>query len=252
MLSPLFSLPPEIRIQILRELLGNRIIHIVWPKLGHYLCDGGPTFDEDYKQFMEGELPVALSEGYTNCWLRGSTDPQTEPPKLDLRVLRTCRQLYNECNSILWTTNTFEFDNASIFADFMAGRSPGQKSLFRRLQLSIEEHLWDSTLSTTLTQSLSGLRELYLTFDYARNKHFVRSVSNNEISTHDIPLFMFRTLPLARVHVIIPGEFGGHSPPESGFACSTEDRRKVARHVEKLLLGSKGPEGMPRTGTFTL
>ena len=35
--------------------------------------------------------------------------------RLDLKLLWTCRQLYQECNQVLWITNTFSFIGGELF-----------------------------------------------------------------------------------------------------------------------------------------
>ena len=39
--------------------------------------------------------------------------------QLALSILRTCRQVSNEANNILWSTITFSFDDPITFDEFM-------------------------------------------------------------------------------------------------------------------------------------
>lgn len=48
--------------------------------------------------------------------VRGRPMSSSKPEvRLDLKLLWTCRQLYQECNQVLWITNTFSFIGGELF-----------------------------------------------------------------------------------------------------------------------------------------
>jgi hypothetical protein len=85
-----------------------------------------------------------------------------------LQLLRTCRQIYLEASRVLWTTNTFSFDNPKFLRMFMNDRKTAQKQLLKNLHLDMAWHRrtqkrdWERTLTLTLVRSLKGLRTLHL------------------------------------------------------------------------------------------
>jgi hypothetical protein len=85
-----------------------------------------------------------------------------------LQLLRTCRQIYLEASRVLWTTNTFSFDNPKSLRMFMKDRKTAQKQLLKKLHLDMAWHRrdqkrdWGKTLTLSLVRSLKGLRTLYL------------------------------------------------------------------------------------------
>ena len=56
---------------------------------------------------------------------------------LDLSVLRVSRQLYEETNHILWTTNAFFFSDSRSLPAFMTTLNPAQKRKLTHVQISV-------------------------------------------------------------------------------------------------------------------
>ena len=54
----------------------------------------------------------------------------------DLSVLAVCRQLYEESNNILWQTNTFSFDDPYAFQTFLAGMNLSQKHKLKKIHIN--------------------------------------------------------------------------------------------------------------------
>lgn len=58
--------------------------------------------------------------------------------RIDISVLRVCRQVYVEANRMLWRTTTWSFTHALAFSHFMDGRNAVQKRLMRKLHLDLD------------------------------------------------------------------------------------------------------------------
>ena len=54
----------------------------------------------------------------------------------NLSVLAVCRQLYEASNSILWQSNTFSFDDSFAFQSFLAEMNSSQKHMLKRIHIS--------------------------------------------------------------------------------------------------------------------
>ena len=54
----------------------------------------------------------------------------------NLSVLAVCRQLYELSNNILWQTNTFSFDDPYAFQSFLAGMNPSQNHKLKKIHIN--------------------------------------------------------------------------------------------------------------------
>ncbi|MCJ1455250.1 hypothetical protein MMC28_005604 [Mycoblastus sanguinarius] len=173
--SPLLKMPAEVREQILLYILGDKVVHIKYFKDGelelvhslerglnsmpadrrafrHAVCVAYHSESRAYKEASHGYrcVPCDDSAEYyiVNCAERhqlcGCHDNNQFPtlryghlsPKIDLAVLGSCRQLYEEAHHLIWTTNTFSFDDPISFGNFLANLSLPQKRKLKKLHLS--------------------------------------------------------------------------------------------------------------------
>ena len=153
----LLQLPAEIRARIWIETLGGRHIH-VWAdgdrrgptgcllgyELDHDICTApGKLRTDGYHTVTSKELSASRSEppeftnwdlNHSRCRYRkrvlGANDP-----RLDLAILRTSRQAYDESSDVLLSTNTFCFDLSGVFAQFMKNYGPLRCCTIRYLYL---------------------------------------------------------------------------------------------------------------------
>ena len=121
-------------------LLGGRLLHIDDElredeiHLGHCICQ--QLNKEEFRQQFRLYIRHNLSESerphrHIRCCPR-KKGPGTQ--WLDLRVLRTCRQIYCEAVSTLWTTNTFSFNLRSAFFEFLHGKTVEQRRKIRHVR----------------------------------------------------------------------------------------------------------------------
>lgn len=87
---------------------------------------------------------------------------------LDLRVLRTCRQINSEATRIFWTSTVFSFSGRASFEGFLKQRTPAQKLMIKRLDLRVVSGPLHNSLMLSLrwvSVALIGLKELRLDLD---------------------------------------------------------------------------------------
>ncbi|KAL8964415.1 MAG: hypothetical protein Q9183_004465, partial [Haloplaca sp. 2 TL-2023] len=63
--------------------------------------------------------------------------------KIQLQGLQVSRQIYQEANEVLYSTNTFSFDDPIPFRYFLEPRSPLQSRMIRKLRLRMDWTLAD-------------------------------------------------------------------------------------------------------------
>ena len=85
-----------------------------------------------------------------------------------LDLLRTSRQLYQEANGIVRTTNTLSFDRASTLQRFLESRTTVQMQLLANLRLDMNfgsrshRFEWQKTINTCPVSALMNLHCLHL------------------------------------------------------------------------------------------
>ncbi len=113
-------LPFEVRHQIWKEFLGDNLFHMTAeahslydPPLGRYLCR---DFSTDATS-LDGQSSYPRCQGSQRepCFFSGPEGPSFRP----LSLLLTCKQIYNEAVALLYSCNTFNFDNSATLCQFM-------------------------------------------------------------------------------------------------------------------------------------
>lgn len=163
--SPLLKLPGELREKIFRLVVGDQFIHV---RLGHRgecrsahyagcttecdlrlqyaTCVATVSENKAYKDFSSGytDVPQNISldyytptcgERHQGCkpWNENGNIPmiegKLEQKGLDLSMLGASRQVYEEASLLLWSTNTFSFEDPESFDKFLkqAHFSPKEK-----------------------------------------------------------------------------------------------------------------------------
>lgn len=258
------KLPVEIRDKIFRALLGDQVLHIsrfsytTWHDsldskkrnkawLGyweHCVCLHPRSEDEDYRRFKHDnrEESNETDIGHVDCMGQSDGDLPVTDAHLDLRILRVCRQLYHECSPVVWTTNTFSFDDGVLFSDFMSERSFIHKKLMKRLHLHTNDPpgtSWNAVSTVKLIRSLQGLRELLIRCEYRKYRSFAPLPLWELLDPGMTKLLKLRILPLAKVTVNLDDPH--YIFPRIPY-WSIQQRREVAHNVERYILDSKGGE----------
>ncbi|KAL8728223.1 MAG: hypothetical protein Q9166_005526 [cf. Caloplaca sp. 2 TL-2023] len=118
-------LPFEIRQQIWAEVVGGNLFHMTadeperrggsWPQdalVGRYLCC---SFSTGADSDVQTSYPRCQGSQKEPCFFSGPEKPSFRP----LGLFLTCRQIYHDAISLLYSANTFNFDNISILVPFM-------------------------------------------------------------------------------------------------------------------------------------
>ena len=230
--SPLLRLPLEIRDKIWASLLGDRLIHFEYIDMDpaysipdeclrswhstvcqHDCPESEVTQDDLARKHAHSRCSIHLEQYDTlvgeDCRLKRG---QSHYEEMHLTALRVCRQMYNEANSVLWSTNTFSFNNEATFRLFMGARTACQKLFLKRLRLQInsvanEEALWSRVLGVTLIRSLRGLRSLRLQMNYLLESdgyQWIKARGLDKIMQTRLPFVQrMKVLPLNEVEVFV-------------------------------------------------
>ncbi len=170
---------------------------------------------------------------------------------MHLTLLRVCRQIYNEANHVLWTTNTYSFNDAGYsLCRFIDDRTTHQKRLLRKLRFQMdwvwgEERNWKHWLKITLIRSLTGLRSLRLQINHSVEDAFTHT---GEPWVAEFGLFnrgqvklihRMAMLPLTDVKIYL-GDRSQLQIPATFWRA--ENQKACAEWIRKILLDPKGAE----------
>lgn len=203
--SPLLQLPSELRNQIWSEVLD-------WPTDGvvEWKCGQAGVGLRSLRScsLCRGICMTNHSRTISFISLMGCTLPQgilkKKDPTLSLAFFRTCRQIYVEASSLLYSSRVFSFEEDLPFLDFMSRLTSLQYSNLRSLHLNLESRLWLSDSEHSLAQYLApaiqspGLRDLSVCI---KNRYLTAA----DGSLRKIIVFILRrTRALENVTVILP------------------------------------------------
>ncbi|CAF9942824.1 MAG: hypothetical protein ALECFALPRED_010096 [Alectoria fallacina] len=201
--SPLLKLPVELRDRIFRFVVGDQFIHVKWTHRGgcgsadptlecdiglrYAICVATVSENEVYEEFRSGynNIPPKDSPEYytSTCeerhkecrlWDKYGNTPVIEEKRekkaLDLSMLGASRQIYEEANLLLWSTNTFSFEDPTSFEKFMSKLTFLQKRKLTKMHISIDwlsyrYEQWERVLKIRLLEKLKGLKTVHLCFD---------------------------------------------------------------------------------------
>ena len=119
--------------QSLQTLVSQERSHYDQPaRLMHKSC----IIDEDQVTHWRKEKPSALPSLHYNCIYPARGD--VVPDKADIGLLSVNKQLHMEASHILFSTQTFSFNNPDTLRRFCNTISPSQRQALRKIDLSIE------------------------------------------------------------------------------------------------------------------
>ena len=297
----MLKLPAEIREDILSLVLGRKLIHLVYIRrrrrrgLRHTVCTAASSEDEVHEQFMTGYTHIPTEDSadfyspifknrHAHCkswdleddrvWTdeerflsRLKTKEERRKPMLDLSILGACRQMYEEANAILWTTNTFSFEDGLSLQKFIQGLHTTQSNKLTRMHIDVQwdlsgsEEQWREALLPSLLSKLNALQTLHITLDQDYSPidmaDIDRQLENRPSVPH--PLLAMQTMALKTVTVVIgdrvPVRYPGISDDPNLLRWTIEQKREVAEGLRSSLLNGHewvraphdwGGEGTPR------
>ena len=172
------------------------------------------------------------------------TAEERRKPILDLRILGACRQMYEEANVLLWTTNTFSFEDSTSLKIFIGGLHSTQITKLTRMHIDFAWNIeaadaWELLLRPSFVSKLNSLRTLHATFDqYFRNDS--TWIPDDLQQENVTPLSRMQMLALQHVTVIIGDDFRGRYIQL--FRWNIARKREVAGDLRNKLLNPKGHE----------
>ncbi|KAL8710742.1 MAG: hypothetical protein Q9220_004760 [cf. Caloplaca sp. 1 TL-2023] len=175
--SPLLRLPAEIRSKIFTLVLGGNHVHIHYDSdetfFSHALCldDYSAISNERAARLgallsLEQEDTDSLALSWRICHrLCLYQLPSPHLLGVNLSLLRVSRQIYEEANHILWTTNEFMFDSEYGFKEFMNTLNFAQKRKLAQVYIStypLSDHQkhWSTKTTRRRFSGLQGLKTL--------------------------------------------------------------------------------------------
>ncbi|PGH04539.1 hypothetical protein AJ79_07065 [Helicocarpus griseus UAMH5409] len=141
-------IPPEIRFLIFEALLGNRVLHMY----RHHVRKSCRQNDVKWAtKFWDTENTGLPEVGFVDCQCAQGAGIGTS-----VGILRTCRRIYSDCISILYTRNTFNFGNINDILSVWAYPNEHPKR-FRSIA-SIETKLTATRFASSTPTYISKFR----------------------------------------------------------------------------------------------
>lgn len=280
--SPLLKLPAEIRDEILALVLGRKLIHLVYIRrrrrrgCRHAVCTSPSSEYEAHEQFMTGYTHIPTHDSadfysptfkmrHAHCkswdleadrvWTdeerflsRLKSKEERRTPMLDLSILGACRKMYEEANAILWSTNTFSFEDGLSLQKFIQGLHTTQSNKLTRVHIDMDwglgrsEKQWREALQPSLMSKLNALQMLHITLDQdfmlIDMAELMRLFGGQPPAPH--PLLAMQNMALKDVTVVI-GDHVYNIYPEmydepNQLRWTIEQKREVAESLRSSLL----------------
>ena len=137
-----------------REMTPSLTDQIRGPAFRYAICVANQSEQAAYQEAVsrsvvapEGESPehyvASCKDRHAACNMCGSgpmflLEKDRHALTVDLNVLGVCRQLYEEANHLLWTTNTFSFEDPQTFGKFFGSLNPAQKRNLTSIHISAD------------------------------------------------------------------------------------------------------------------
>ena len=207
--------------------------------LQHYICVHEQSAVATYQQWKadmgKGSAePVNHGKHENDCIVEYQCDKCKNPSsceaielhraaqlkkKLQLALLRTCRQIYVEANEVLWGTNTFSFGGTRLLRDFIAQRNAMQKQMLRKIFVKWDNSCLVVKLPMATINALSGIRVLHLSMETTFiSIHEENSTYRNQYINSVLALRLLAPLEVVTVtfdtYVIVPTRAGDLPPTQ--------------------------------------
>lgn len=167
---------------------------------------------------------------------------------LDLSILGACRQIYEEASVLLWTTNTFSFEDSTPLRKFIRSLHSTQIRKLTRMHIDVAWELnsireWEVLLRRSFISKLKGLRTLHATFDQYFGNCYIDRMLSPSYKFHQLNIAMMsrmQMLPLQHVTVVVGDDIGGPYPKRDRWTITK--KREVAEGLRNKLLDPNGYE----------
>jgi hypothetical protein len=161
--SPFFKLPLELRQEIYKQVLGDSNVHITRAVTLHHLrckCVSCPG----YASYFD------YGTAWKRTWVCDGSKYDYDGDRLSIALLGTCRRVYAEAVNVLYSSNTFTFQNAEVLRGFLGLLSPGSRSSLATVHMDVcpdapmrsSSDLFHQIGACNVFVELPGLRSLEL------------------------------------------------------------------------------------------
>ena len=225
----------------MKLLLGNKLIHVRHLSIGELrtfkemgklplgIIHNGAfrnTICSALSSFASEPLALGENERHEKCKIlemqskyRHPDDLSEDHPQVlisedlyrpmgeSLTILSVCRQLYEESNFILWSTNTFSFDHPRSLLQFLATLNPAQKRNLKNLHLTVDSDYrlsweWDHVLNSKRVSMLRGLETLQLCVIHTPYLQPYPFSTNADLFDHDYETPLKRALKSCSIETL--------------------------------------------------
>ncbi|KAF2420132.1 hypothetical protein EJ08DRAFT_683446 [Tothia fuscella] len=268
--TPFFKLPKEIRDQIYKLVLSDRIIHNYRNNRSRNnqwddnwtltVCRCRQTNQEIYEEFIAPRAahytePGKWTDHHIHCKkMRILTDNFAPDEQLlpaesvTAQFLRTCRRIYYEASYLLLSSNTLSLGDLHMLNEWVGSLMPAQQRQIKSINLHLGADDANNGLPTLLlpnVQALTGLRYLHVTSEmdwptgaefYEARQKFLQGGSSFLISsTRNV--YDLRRCSLAKVTMtVIDREPSPLRLNRYQWRWSVAEKHKLAKHFEAQLL----------------
>lgn len=269
-------LPQEIKNRIYYFVCGGQFVHILQNdrshnhvhgdetvELSHAICNEDITEEQVQKDFDSANpdlvgwnIPVA-EDRHNNCQKKG----RPKSNQLSLTLLRSCRQIYWEANTVHYANNTFAINCNDILERFVRARFQNKQNLaIRSLYLDISVthdssvSIWSDSINKAVLKRLKSVRHLYLNLAqlYCSCSLDVCGYEGSEMTELQGKMFKkFSKLPLKEATLTIDDRMfmlplDPHSPlnfyaqMQQEYRWTMKQKQEFSKEVRDALLGRGG------------
>ena len=263
----LFTLPPEIRLKIYELVCGGQLLHIDFCrgtdhelKFCHKVCRTAISEETaDHLFHTKTALPQSVKDRHDPCCIK-----RPNPTTIDPAFLATCRHVYNEARHILYTTNTFSFDDPTTlhhFTRYLEFSGSGHHLEVRRVHLSMtadffgNERSWKATIKQSLVPCFPKVQRVFLDLVqyYHGGVRGCRTPAEFEARQLSGSYFMsalleLRKLPLTRATFVIR-DLEAVGGTDSGVVprprWTVAEKQVWARYIKDFILQTEDQRALP-------
>lgn len=227
--SPLFRLPQELK---------DRIYHFVYGGLHIHVED---DYNSDHSRIRLAVCKFTKQHNINDC---------AEEKGLHVASLVTCRQMYHEARSVLYSANTFIISSPRLVNSFIRrlNDTSYDRLAVRSIRLHIYVHVrndereWDNTFRF-LTENLKNLRYISIDVDLCPYEYF-SPMTRQHSPTYAKRLFLrdlveFKKLPLKKVELVLEGsDIPVDRAREDKYIWTNARKQEWVQSMKSKMLGS--------------
>lgn len=237
--SILLRLPQEIKDHIYVLVCGGELLHFKFApsvskskvQFRHAKCLSKTTKEDAQASFDASKSPwfdEVNTYSHEICCFVDVSERISRKLTLDLRFLRTCRQIYDEAKTFCYTANTFSFDDWYIFSRFL--KTVSWVSYIRSIYLRIKNGangrgpFIEDTLQD-VSSKLTGLRRIHIDLEMihmSTTRGYCQEVDEASELTEQLLRFAGKALKTATV-IISDARFCDYHNPETKTTQSPAD-----------------------------